>query len=149
MVIADLSVRVERNFQIDLRSWDNVLVLDKELWWASPIVFGPRIPDFLARLVVLSKTMRLSLRESRKRGRAQCCLVGNPGNAGANMGHPYGAVETAAGNPRDYTGNRRRVAPGLCGGDRAQGVPSSPVAFGYYVHREAKSLSGMALPIAL
>jgi hypothetical protein len=31
-------------------------------------VFGPRIPDFLSRLVALSDFMRLSLRESRTRG---------------------------------------------------------------------------------
>jgi hypothetical protein len=36
---------------------------------ASPIVFGPRIPDFLSRLMALSNIMRLSLRESRMRGR--------------------------------------------------------------------------------
>src|SRR3984957_824016 len=34
---------------------------------ASPLVFGPRIPDFLSRLVTLSNFMRLSLRESRIR----------------------------------------------------------------------------------
>ena len=34
---------------------------------ASPIVFGPRIPDFLSRFVALSNFMRLSLRESRIR----------------------------------------------------------------------------------
>src|SRR5277367_6937433 len=54
----------------------------------SPIVFGPRIPDFLSRLVALSNFMRLSLRESRIRGCGRFCMVGNPGNAGANMGHP-------------------------------------------------------------
>jgi hypothetical protein len=48
--------------------------------------FGPRIPDFLSRLVASSKALRLSLRESRMRGRAWCCVVDNPGNAGANMG---------------------------------------------------------------
>ncbi len=37
--------------------------------WASPIDFGPRIPDFLSRLAALSNFMRLSLRESRTRGR--------------------------------------------------------------------------------
>jgi hypothetical protein len=36
--------------------------------------------------------MRLSLRESRMRGRGKYCVVGNPGDAGANMGHPYSAV---------------------------------------------------------
>jgi hypothetical protein len=40
-------------------------VRNERLWWASPIVFGPRIPDFLSRLVALSETMRLSLGESR------------------------------------------------------------------------------------
>ena len=34
---------------------------------ASPLVLGPRIPDFLSRLVTLSNFMRLSLRESRIR----------------------------------------------------------------------------------
>jgi hypothetical protein len=58
----------------------------------SPIVFVPRIPDFLSRLVTLSNIMRLSLREIRTRGRGQCCVVGNPGNAGANVGHPDGSV---------------------------------------------------------
>jgi hypothetical protein len=37
------------------------VVMDQheKLWWASPIVFGPRIPDFLSRLVALSNLMRL------------------------------------------------------------------------------------------
>ena len=40
------------------------------LWWGlRPIFFGPRIPDFLSTLVASSKTLRLSLRESRMRGR--------------------------------------------------------------------------------
>ena len=26
------------------------------------------------------------------RGRGSCCVVGNPGNAGANVGHPCGSV---------------------------------------------------------
>jgi hypothetical protein len=30
------------------------------LWRASPIIFGPRIPDFLSRFVALSKFVRLS-----------------------------------------------------------------------------------------
>jgi hypothetical protein len=37
---------------------------------ASPIVFGPRIPDFLSKLAALSNFLRLSLRESRIRGRS-------------------------------------------------------------------------------
>jgi hypothetical protein len=32
---------------------------------ASPIFFGPRIPDFLSRSVAVGNFMRLSLRESR------------------------------------------------------------------------------------
>jgi hypothetical protein len=36
--------------------------------------------------------MRLSLSESRMRGRDKYCVVGNPGDAGANMGHPYRVV---------------------------------------------------------
>jgi hypothetical protein len=44
-------------------------VRNEKLWWASPIVFGPRIPDFPSRLVALSNFMLLSLRESRIRGR--------------------------------------------------------------------------------
>ena len=53
-----------------------------------PIFFVPRIPDFLSKLVALSNFMRLSLRESRMRGRGLYCVVENPGNAGANVGHP-------------------------------------------------------------
>src|ERR1700678_1792016 len=67
------------------------------LWWASPIVFVPRIPDFLSRFVALSKFMRLSLRESRTRAGRWWRAIGNPGNAGANVGHPYGAVGPATG----------------------------------------------------
>jgi hypothetical protein len=44
-------------------------VRNERLLRASPIVFGPRIPDFLLRLVALSNFVRLSLRESRMRGR--------------------------------------------------------------------------------
>jgi hypothetical protein len=48
-----------------------------------PVFLSPRIPDFLSSLVALSNFMRLSLRETRIRGRGWCCVVGNPGNAGA------------------------------------------------------------------
>jgi hypothetical protein len=41
--------------------------LNEGYGWASPIVFGSRIPDFLSRFVALSKFMRLSLGESRTR----------------------------------------------------------------------------------
>jgi hypothetical protein len=57
---------------------------------SARIMRGPRIPDFLSRLVALSNFMRL--RESRMRGRGWCCVVGNPGNAGANLGHPCRSV---------------------------------------------------------
>jgi hypothetical protein len=62
---------------------------------ASPVIFGPRIPDFLSRVVALSKFMRLSLRENRIRGRGQCCVAGDPGNAGANTGDPCRCVVPA------------------------------------------------------
>jgi hypothetical protein len=75
-----------------------------------PSFFGPRIPDFLSRLVALSNFMRLSLRESRMRGRRLCCAVGNPGNAGANMGHPCRAVELLW-----SCGTRHRLAGQGCG----------------------------------
>jgi hypothetical protein len=35
----------------------------------SPVFVGPRIPDFLSRVVALNKFVRLSLRESHIRGR--------------------------------------------------------------------------------
>jgi hypothetical protein len=37
---------------------------NKKLRQASPIVFGQRIPDFLSRLVALSRIMWLALREA-------------------------------------------------------------------------------------
>jgi hypothetical protein len=57
--------------------------------------FRPTYPGFPVEVGGLSKTMRLSLRESRIRGRGLCCVVGgDPGNAGANMGHPCRSVGT-------------------------------------------------------
>jgi hypothetical protein len=37
-------------------------------------VFGPRIPDFLSRLVALCYCVRISLKESRTRGPVQSCV---------------------------------------------------------------------------
>ena len=42
--------------------------VERKLCWASPIVFCPRISDFLSKVVTLSNFMPLSLRESRIRG---------------------------------------------------------------------------------
>jgi hypothetical protein len=49
----------------------------------------------LSRSVALSNFMQLSLRESLTRGRGKYRVVGNPGDAGANVGHPYGVVMSA------------------------------------------------------
>jgi hypothetical protein len=66
-------------------------------------VFGPRIPDFLSRLVALSNFMRLSLRESRIRGHGKCSVVGNPGNASANVGDPDSALARQGSGVTDAT----------------------------------------------
>jgi hypothetical protein len=59
---------------------------------ASPIFFGPRIPDFVSRFVALSNFMRLSFERKPHARRVYWCEVGNPGNAGTNVGHPWRAV---------------------------------------------------------
>jgi hypothetical protein len=70
--------------------------------WASSVFIGPRIPDFLSRLVALSNVVRLSLGESRMRGRGECRIVGNPGNAGANVGHWFpGTGKETSSSARD------------------------------------------------
>ena len=58
----------------------------KKQWWAAPVFFFPRTPDFLLRLVALSNSMRLSLKESRTRGPVLCCVTANPGTLGRTWG---------------------------------------------------------------
>jgi tetratricopeptide (TPR) repeat protein len=55
---------------------------------ALPCRFRPTHPGFPVEIGAASNFVRLSLRESRKRGRRHFSVVGNPGNAGANVGHP-------------------------------------------------------------
>jgi hypothetical protein len=54
-----------------------------------PVFIDPRIPDFLSGLLALSYFMRLSLRESRIRGRRRCWLVGIRATLARTWARPF------------------------------------------------------------
>ena len=90
---------------------------------ASPLVFGPRIPDFLSRLVTLSNFMRLSLRESRIRVVASAASR-KSGQRWCEHGAPvrsFGALSSLSGRLRYPTSREKRdVGTRRLFGDRAQ-----------------------------